>query len=288
MTETTVATRLISGTGILRLPTAIAAVRYYSVLVDVVRQPSDTDRSFKYSPPRQRYATAVFLRDGYVIDERPIDYARRRFDFLVNEPGQVLLALKCAHEQALSKLNALTSSSESNIKTFANLNMLWDEIRFVCHSDTLIQVLLRQDLYSDCGQDYYSREPPPPPPAPPPLTPGIPTEEVSPPYPDDDVTTPHPGDEFLPPVDPLVGCWKTYSTYSSGVPSSSTDYTYGLSTDVPGLRLPGGSPTWELYDTVTGRTMRTGWVGYYVTPTLVSAEWQDVCESSVIYGIPAG
>jgi len=285
--ETTVTTRLISGTGILRLPTPIGAIRYYSVLVDVVRPPAYTDVSKRYSPDRQRYATAVFLRGGYVIDEKPIDYTRRRFDFVLNEPGQVLLALKCSHAQVMSKLAALTTPSDSNIAEFANLIMVWDEIRFVCHLDTAIQVVLKQDLYSDCGQDYFSIEPPPPPSPPEPIPPGTPIGDISPPYEDDEITQPYPGDDN-PVIDPPGGCWKTFTTYTPapGIPSSTIDYTYGLSTDVPDLRLPSGAIRWELYDTITGRTMRTGWVGSESTPTLVSAEWQPVCESDEIYGDP--
>lgn len=196
MAETKIEERLISGTGVLRMPPGESAARYYSVLIDIIRLPTDINRSFRYNPFRQRFCTMVGLRNDYVVFETAIDYTKRRFDYLVNEPGQVLIALKCSHKQSLARFTALgASGAESNIEAFSNLEMLWDELRFVCYNDTAIQVRLFQDLYDDCGDDYMSKEPPPPPPPLPEVPPGTAIPEVSPPYPDgDDITTPYPGD----------------------------------------------------------------------------------------------
>lgn len=211
MAEVKVEERLISGTGLVRYPPTEAAVRYVSVLFDVIRQPSVIDLSFKYSPPRQRYATLVFLRGGYVIDELPLNYARRRFDFVLDSSGQTLLAVKCAHKGALQYYSNLSAAiapaatvPSNSITDFPNLSMLWDEIQVCCHVDTALQVRVFIETYNLCDEEYSEKSPPPPPAPLPPVPTGTPIGEISPPYPDDDdVTSPYPGDESLPPPDPL-------------------------------------------------------------------------------------
>lgn len=215
MPETKIEERLISGSGLLRMPSVESAVRYFSVLVDVVREPSETNRSFRYSPYRQRFATMVGLRDGYVLFEQAIDYTRRRFDYLVSQAGQNLIALKCSHKQNLTKFEELGAAPEdSNIAEFADLSFMWDELRFVCYADTAIQVRLFQDVYDECGDTYVQKEPPVPPEPLPPVPPGTDIPDISPPYPvDDTVTDPFPGDTF-PPDPPPEGTpvWNVITT----------------------------------------------------------------------------
>lgn len=214
MAETKVAERIISGTGVLRLPPTESAVRYYSVLVDVIRLPIDIDRSFKYSPFRQRFATVTALRKGYVIDEFFVNYTNCRYDYLVNEPGQVLLALKCSHKQSLSLLAGSGTLPVSVIEEFANLNMLWSELRFCCHSNTALKVSLYQDLYDQCSDDYREKSPPPPPPPPVPSPDNVPIQDVSPPYEDDDdITSKYPEDEYFEPEPPEFPTGNTCEVY---------------------------------------------------------------------------
>lgn len=203
MAETKVTERIISGTGVLRLPPLESAVRYYSVLVDVIRLPVDIDRSFKYSPFRQRFATVTALRDKYVIDEFFVNYTNCRYDYLINEPGQVLLALKCSHKQILSLLSNSGTPEASVIEEFSNLSMLWNELRFCCHSNTALKVSLYQDLYDECSDSYREKSPPPPPPPPTPSPANVPIQDISPPYEDgDDVTSKYPEDEYFEPEPP--------------------------------------------------------------------------------------
>lgn len=203
MAETKVTERIISGTGVLRLPPLESAVRYYSVLVDVIRLPVDIDRSFKYSPFRQRFATVTALRNGYVIDEFFVNYTNCRYDYLINEPGQVLLALKCAHKQSLSLLSNSGTPETSVIEEFSNLSMIWSELRFCCHSNTGLRVSLYRELYDQCSDDYREKAPPPPPPPPVPSDSNVPIQDVSPPYvDDDDVTSKYPDDEYFQPEPP--------------------------------------------------------------------------------------
>lgn len=237
MAETKITERIISGTGVLRLPPAESAVRYYSVLVDVIRLPVDIDRSFKYSPFRQRFATVTALRGGYVIDEFFVNYTNCRYDYLINEPGQVLLALKCSHKQILSLLSGSGTPPNSVIEEFSNLSMIWSELRFCCHSNTGLKVSLYQDLYDQCGDDYREKAPPPPPPPPTPSSSSVPIQDVSPPYEDDDdITSKYPDDEYFQPEPPEFPqgerCVKYYvfvsaRTASSDFPVATTAQLFG-------------------------------------------------------------
>lgn len=233
MAEITLTERLISGTGVLRVPPTEAAMRYVSLLLDVIREPSFADYSKRYNPQRQRYATCVFLRGGYVVDEQPLDYEKRRFDFVIDPTGQILIALKCANRQTQTKLGGLSS----NIATFSNLKLLWDEVRIVCHLDTAIQARLRMDIYDDCGDDYYEKEPPPPPAPLPKVPKGTSIGDISPPYEDDDdVTSKNPLDEYPePPPESIPGTWRFIFRGDTAGSTIYDETAAGFSDDDPGV-----------------------------------------------------
>ena len=236
MAETKTAERIISGTGVLRMPPTETAARYYSVLVDVLRLPLDIDRSFKFDPFRQRFATVTLLRDKYVLEERYVNYTNCRWDFPVNEPGQILIAFKCAHKQLLQVLAGSGTPATSVIEEFANLELMWTEMRFCCHSNTLLKVTLYEDVYDECGDDYREKSPPPPPPPPPPTPLPVPVVDVSPPYEDDDdVTNKFPDDDYeSPPVPEFpqgircnVYAVSAQALISNGTPISSSIVVFG-------------------------------------------------------------
>jgi hypothetical protein len=224
------------------------------------------------------------------------------FEFPLDISAQTNYLVKCNYHLILaqlvemsSKLGLLTNNSPDSLSAYKHQKLWFDEIKVVCYADTALKLEVKADELFLCPDDENPDPlpPPPPPPSPTDVPPGTSLGDgntpISPPYQGDDDdgdTIPYDGDEFPTPPDESGGCWKTYTTYNSGSYPPTYDYTYGLSTDVPALRLPSGAITWELYDTVSGRTMRTGWVGYQVTPTLVSAVWQPVCESDQIYGNP--
>lgn len=232
MAEITLEERLISGSGVLRIPPTEAAMRYVSLLLNVIREPSAIDRSKRYNPERQRYATCVFLRSGYVVDERPLDYEKRRFDWIIDPTGQLLVALKCANKQIQGKLGGATS----NIASFSNLKLLWDEVRIVCYLDTAIQVRLRMDILDDCGDDYSEKEPPPPPAPLPKVPKGTSIADISQPYPDDDdVTTKDPLDEYYNPPTSLPGTWRFVFRGNTAGSTTYDESAPGFSDDDPGV-----------------------------------------------------
>lgn len=283
MAEITLEERLISGTGVLRVPPTEAAMRYVSLLLDVIREPSFADYSKRYNPNRQRYATCVFLRKGYVVDEQPLDYAKRRFDYVIDPTGQLLVALKCANKQIQGKLGG----ASSNIASFSNLNLLWDEVRIVCHLDTAVQARLRMDILDDCGDDYSEKSPPPPPAPLPKVPKGTSIGDISPPYEDDDdVTSKDPLDSYVPPppVDPPRTCItrtvviRVYESTGSFTLTNPVFGDVGVVEVFNGGRAVGvysyGVP-WSGSGTCSPTYIRTTWVagteaGKYINAEIVS------------------
>jgi len=231
MPEIVIETRLISGTGLVRVPSGNDKRRYYSLVLDVIREPLAQSISFRYSPPRQRYATIVLLKDGYVLQEIPMDYKRRRIDFVLDVPGQTLIAVKCAYEGILTTFanlgNALllpTISVTNLIADFPNLNLLWDEAQIVCEGSTALQVKLLADEYNRCNDaSVDEKKPPPPPPPLPPVPPGTPIGSISPPYDaQDTVTVPNPIDAVEPGGLPQGERCSKYEVLVSCIPNGAS------------------------------------------------------------------
>ena len=202
--------RLISGTGVVRLPEDIEDPRYLRLCIDVVRKVPEPFGSNKYTPQRSRYATCSFMRDGYVIAEATVDYERRCFDFVSDIAGQALIAIKCAYKGILetfvnlgNALNLIPFIIANNIEDYEHLNLFWDEAVVTCEGSTALQARLYVLEHDDDCESSDPFKPPPPEPPLPPVPPNTSIGSISPPYPDDDFTSPNPLDEFLP--EPPIG-----------------------------------------------------------------------------------
>lgn len=209
MPDELVQDRTMSGTGVLRIVNPPNNVRRYTVFVDLIRESLPDYRSKKYNPLRQRWATMVLLRDGYVVAEEPIDYEKRRFDYVLDVAGQNLIAIKCQYKGVLQSfanlgtaLGLTVVSVVDTIKDYKSLNLLWDEARFVCEGSAALQVRLYRSKYEFCDDDAMDEDKPPVPPPPLPKVPSsTPIADLSRPYSNDNVTSPAPGDTIaLPPT----------------------------------------------------------------------------------------
>jgi len=204
---TLVETRIISGTGLLRVPTTVVKPRYVRLDIDVIREVLQPWNSYKYTPARSRYATLCFMRSGYVVAEDTVDFKKRSFDFIVDPIGQTLIAVKCSYEGILQTFfnlgNALSlpSISITNlIKDYENLNLLWDEVQITCEGTTAIQARLFWMPYDACNADANDeRKPTPPPASLPSVPPGTAIGDISNPYPGDTVTNRSPLDTYQDP-----------------------------------------------------------------------------------------
>jgi hypothetical protein len=245
MPDELVEDRTMSGTGLVRIVNPPSTVRRYTLYIDVIRDAFPDYRSKKYSPNRQRIATMVLVRDGYVVGEEPIDYDRRRFDYILDVTGQNLIAIKCQYKGILqsfanlgSALGLTVVSVVDTIKDYKSLNLLWDEARFVCEGSAALQVRLYRSKYEFCDNDAMDEDKPPPPPAPlPKVPPNTPIGDLSRPYPNDNVTSPNPGDGLAPKptIFPYGTSCKRYKVYAYrqpvnglGQPVGSPDFGAGL------------------------------------------------------------
>lgn len=220
----TIQERRISGKGVLQVPTDVVKNRAFILFATVIREPKNKYANYNYNPPKGRYATLTFLRQGYVLDVRPMEYSMQVWDGVNDVSGQTLIAVKCAYEGILQTFYNLSLALGETpggqgltplaitdlIKNYENLRLAWDEIRVQCYADTAISLRLDRLKYDVCDIEKDKDKPPPPPPEPePPIPPGTPIQDLSPPYKegddlegDDGNTNPFPGDTPPPPPNP--------------------------------------------------------------------------------------
>lgn len=291
-------TRLIQSYGVFRPPAESYNSRRFVLRSDVIRNPVSPYRSKKTQPDVSFYGYLTVVRDGYIVDKIGIEFEHQELysENLLTELLNFERLWRCRFPDGINFLKGLINASEPDFSllptgVFTSLRPNVDEFRVrLLTEDVQIKLTLLWESLFECPDDDPQQDPPPP--EFPPLIPDgenppLPSDNgdfnslIDPPYDgaDDDDRT------FVTDEPAIPGCWKTYTTYSGLAPT--TDYTYGLSTDVPVLVLPSGGFWWQLRNgSVSGRLMRDNWVSISNPPTLISAVWQPVCETEEIYGIP--
>lgn len=238
--------RNISGRGVLRVPTDVRKNRSFVLYASVFRTPLNPYLNLNYNPPRGRYGTLVFLRDGYVISSEPIEYKKHVFDGVNDMSGQTLLALKCAYDGMLESVYRLSVNLSftpggiglnavnytNGIADYVNLRLAWDECRLVCYADTAIQLTLYRLVYDVCNDNFDIDLAPPIPDPIADIPPGTPIEGIDPAYDDENDegnTSPFPGDGPATPPPPIEGTWLlTWDDRNGNIQSGSWS---GVSTD---------------------------------------------------------
>lgn len=221
----TIQERRISGKGVLKVPTDVVKNRAFVLFATVIREPRNRYANYNYNPPKSRYASLTFLRQGYVLDVLPMEYSTQVWDGVNDISGQTLIAVKCAYQGILQTFYNLSIALAATpggqgltpltitdlIKDYESLRLAWDEIRVQCYADTGISLRLDRLKYDVCEPEKDRDKPPPPPPPPiPPVPPGEPFEN-DPAYDedtqDDNNSQPFPGDEpqevVIPPGTPI-------------------------------------------------------------------------------------
>lgn len=254
--------RIISGKGLLKVPDTATKSRYFLLYADIVRYPKNEYRNLNYNPYRSRYATLLFLRGGYVIQEAAMEYSKQQWSLIPDLSGQTLIAVKCAYEGTLISFANLATGLglpiiqyTDLIKDYENLSLGWDTAQVVCYADTVIRLSLYGDFYASCSIEKDKQQkggnPPPPPPSVPPGTPITDTSTVklSKPYDypnDGGNTVPYPSDQTPPQFDQCstVTVVFTYTRVLDGVTSQQTFSVQGkapvVSADISEI-IDGGS-----------------------------------------------
>jgi hypothetical protein len=255
MTTTTLATRNISGQGVLQVPTGSPAnkCKLFTVTTSLLRPPTSKQyNSVKWSPAKGYYGTIIFLRDRYVQYFTQINFEMQIWDIYAEPGGQGEYAIKCAYSGILQSianlgtaLGVVPISIINNIASWTPQNTLFDSIQIVASDDAAIQVTLTGTTYDVCPDDT-STPPPKPTPAPPqtPVAPGtaLPvgsTGGISAPYvppSDGGLTVPNPLDAPITPPPPAT-CDKCLVTLQLNFSDGSTGTTVGV----------GGNPTGYQY-----------------------------------------
>lgn len=218
-TDNLVDSRLVSGKGLLLYPPE-SRNRYLILYLDLVRPPSSPYYNANYNPPRSRYATLTFMRDGYVMEEVAMEFPKQIYTYVNDITGQNLRAIKCSYVAVMAQINNLATALEvslptipDQIRNYESLRLNWDECRIVCYADTAISAKLYSLAHDVCNPIYERDHPPAPPPdVPAPVPSGTPLQ-ISEPYvpgtDDNGRTVPNPLDQPPePPPPPDCSLWE--------------------------------------------------------------------------------
>jgi hypothetical protein len=225
--------RLISGKGVLRVPSSARKARYWIMYADVIRLPTNEYRELNWNPYQSLYARMTYRRDGYVQTYDYLRFTREQRTYINDITGQNLRAIKCAYEGILSTffnlgnaLNLPSISVTNAIQDYKSLALSWDEILFNCYSNTALQIRFYKLDYDVCNPGNDDSDDPPPPPPPLPLVPpGTAIGDISPPYDegdfDDGNTDPFEGDEIPEPPPEFADCQPVRVTFSGVRPNGT-------------------------------------------------------------------
>lgn len=208
-----IATRRISGTGLI-LPTSeqLKHRRYY-LYADIIRKPRTPYLNREIEPARTFYGYISLTKDDYVYCTYKIEFDAQMWIFDADITGQVMNTIKCEYRGILGafvnlgvSLGLTPVNVVNTIDEWKNLPLQWDAIKVKCYADCAIQFVLKALEYDICNDNQKDpKQPPPPPPKPTPVPPGTGTD-ISPPYDDDPTTEPAPIDEdIVPPPEPKIG-----------------------------------------------------------------------------------
>lgn len=234
----TIETRLVSGTGVLRIPTDKRDRRTYTLFAQVIRPPRSPYLSLKSNPPESFYGKIACVKGDTVYKIFPQEFENQAWEFIPDIAGQALIAIKCAYDGILITFENLGFALQTppityvnTIKEYKNLQLPFDEFRIVCYADSAIQLTLKAIEFESCST---SKEPPQEPPPPPPSPEQVPFNtplNISPPYDDDPITKKAQIDEdYVPPPtgNPCATYTVTFSyTNADGARVSASRVLYG-------------------------------------------------------------
>lgn len=209
----TIATRRVSGTGLI-LPTSEQLnYRRYYLYADIIRKPLSPYFSGETSPSQTYYGNISLMKDDYVLQTYKIQYDAQIWVFDADLTGQVINTIKCEYEGILQSfvnlgtaLGLTVTFVENTIDDWKNLPLEWDSIRIKCFADCAIQLVLKGLEYDVCDpNDKIPRQPPASPEKPTTVPPGQ-SIDISSAYPGDSTTDPAEIDETYTPPPFGVDC----------------------------------------------------------------------------------
>ena len=233
--EETIETRLISGTGLLRIPNDKQDRRLYTLFAQVIRPPRSPYLNMKSNPPEGFYAKITCINNSFVYKIFSHDFETQAWEFIPDISGQTLIAIKCAYDGLLTTFQNLgyalqtpPITATNTISTYKNLKLPFTEFRIKCYANTAIQFTLKAIPFDSCES---SKQPPQDTPSSPAITAQVPFDtplDISPPYTNDSITDKADiDDQFVPP--PLgencqVGTLRfTYTYTQPGSPEQTAE-----------------------------------------------------------------
>lgn len=193
--EDTLQTRIVSGTGLLRIPKDNRIRRLYTLFAQIIRYPKSPYLNMKSNPPEGFFARITCVKEGIVYRCFDQTFPMQAWEFNADISMQTLTAVKCQYKGILQSfvnlgvaLNITPVSVNDSIKDFKPLSLPFDEFRIVCYADTAIKLTLKALELDICnGADEVPISPPSSPPTPAQVPSNVPIK-VDEPYPDDTIS----------------------------------------------------------------------------------------------------
>jgi len=222
----TLETRLVSGTGVIRIPTDKQNLRVYNLVAQLQRPPRSPYMNYKSNPPESYYGRVTALNAGAVHHTFDINFNSQMWQYIPDISGQSLITLKCAEKSNLETFDKLAVALQAAVFVTSNLTgehtplgLGFDEFRVVCYAESAIRFTLIGTPYDVCGTSMIAPVPSAEiPVAPVPVAAGTPLD-ISLPYDDGDVSKKHPLDDLFQPPSTTP---KQFSIFSRGLNDNCT------------------------------------------------------------------
>jgi hypothetical protein len=181
--------RIISGKGLIQIPTEYNNALDIFLYANLIRDSSNPSINFTWNPDKGFYAHITFCIDDYVLYGFDMNFKNQVWEIFTNQPSQNLLSLICQYDGILDSFVSvgnvigITLSRTNLIKNHPYQRFRPNKIRFECFAECAIKLTLTGNELQKCNPIDGEETPPPPPPEPPTsLLPPTSPVEVSPPY----------------------------------------------------------------------------------------------------------
>lgn len=169
-------TRLISGNGVIQVPSSVKTARKLWLYADLIRPPSKDFISFKWLYPRSEYAKIQRMQGAYVCEEFNFEFKQQRWEFIVDSAAQSQYETQCSFLALTTSIKNIANAAgiftaTSPYSKVQPLEVDFDRFVVTCRDDSFISLRLWALLPDLCPDQEQGSVPPPAAPTPPPPIP---------------------------------------------------------------------------------------------------------------------
>jgi hypothetical protein len=160
--------RIISGRGLILIPSEWKDARRYWLYAQVLRVPEPDYRNNKFPRQKGNYANILWLEKEYVCKEESMTYALQRWDWQGDTSGQVQIDQLCIQKVDAQSLRdaVIALGGTIGLTLYGRLVPLttgYDRIVFECRDGCALSVQLWGQEYDKCSDRDFTPTPTPEP-----------------------------------------------------------------------------------------------------------------------------